>query len=309
MPTTIVTILSTNYAGSHFLSLLLGSHSQACHIGEVRRAVRGHRGGGEMGLCHLCNPPSNCPTVRNLDDIKPDDVYSQVLSNLADDGLRPKVLIDTSKRVDWAGRVMGHAEYQYKYIHLIRDPRAFVRRYLMNCVSLWSRTHLRRQAMFRGAAIRPYLLFSPQWKICLERWYDKNVEIADFLQRRNCDHQLVTYHDLATDTAGELSRLTNWMGLAFEPKQVEYWMFDHHGSQKLSYEWIKQQRTTGHLDVRWKDFLSPDVAHAIAEHRDVRRLLDRLSLTLGETGLSRKDRVPATRTDERKPVLPVRKAA
>ena len=36
MRKTIVYILSTNYAGSHYLSLLLGSNSRAKHLGEVK---------------------------------------------------------------------------------------------------------------------------------------------------------------------------------------------------------------------------------------------------------------------------------
>lgn len=290
MKKTIVTILSTNYAGSHFLSLLMGSHSQACHIGEVRRVVRGHGPGGEVGQCDLCNPPSQCPTVRNLVGIDIKTVYDRVFDNFAEEGLNPPILIDTSKRVDWARENLSSTLYDFKYIHLIRDPRAFIRRYILNNKSLKCQLHIRRQAAFRGEKWRPSHLFSPQWKVCLGRWYDKNAEIADFLRNNNCDHQVVTYRDLATDTAGELSRITSWLGLQFEPKQVEYWTFQHHGSQKFSYEWIKQQRKTGHLDVRWKEFLSPDTATAVARDPDVVGLLDRLSLSLDDMGLTRNER-------------------
>src|SRR2546428_11097791 len=34
---TIIYILSTNYAGSHYLSLLLGSNSRSIHLGEIKR--------------------------------------------------------------------------------------------------------------------------------------------------------------------------------------------------------------------------------------------------------------------------------
>jgi hypothetical protein len=150
------------------------------------------------------------------------------------------------------------------------------------------------------------MLFAPQWKACLGRWYDKNAEITDFLQKNNCDHQVVTYRDLATDTAGELTRLTSWLGLQFEPKQVEYWTFQHHGSQKFSYEWIKQQRKTGHLDIRWKEFLSAETAEAVANDPEVVSLLDRLSLSLDDMGLSRKARVAAVSTRQS---LPIAKSA
>src|SRR5689334_8422131 len=43
MKKTVVHILSTPYAGSHYLSLLLGSNSRALHLGEVFHLERGIR--------------------------------------------------------------------------------------------------------------------------------------------------------------------------------------------------------------------------------------------------------------------------
>ena len=35
MQKTVVTLLSTHYSGSHFLTSMLGSHSKAIYVGEV----------------------------------------------------------------------------------------------------------------------------------------------------------------------------------------------------------------------------------------------------------------------------------
>ena len=119
MQKTIVTILSTNYAGSHFLSLLLGSHSRACHLGELRRVVEGRAMAREVSFCHLCNPQSECPAIRGLTGAPAESTYAKVFENFASLGRHPQALIDASKRVEWASRFVNQSTYRFKYIHLI----------------------------------------------------------------------------------------------------------------------------------------------------------------------------------------------
>lgn len=281
MQKTVVTILSTNYAGSHFLSLLLGSHSQACHLGEVRHLGRGTR------PCLICQPPEKCPLVCNVNPGNIASLYETIFANFAAGGRPARTLIDTSKKIDWASRFLFDPTHQYRYIHLIRDPRALVRRYLLTHDSIKSALHLRRKAVLRGVRYRPNLLFAPQWKICAFKWLNQNMRIADFLERHRLDHQVVTYRDLAIDTPGEIKHLMEWMGFDYEPEQIRYWKFDHHGTQKSEYEWIKKKKKTGHIDLRWKDFLAAETSRDIVSDRDIVRLIDRLSLSLDETGLTR----------------------
>lgn len=287
MQKTIVTILSTNYAGSHFLSLLLGSHSRACHIGELRRIVEGRSLAREVSFCHLCDPQSECPAIRGLTGVPAESTYARVFENFAALGRHPQALIDASKLVEWANRFVNQSAYRFKYIHLIRDPRAIIRRDMLNKSDFWRRVHARRQAVFRGRKARLSLLFAPMWKVSLCKWYNKNVAIAEFLQRHGCDAQIVTYRDLATDTAVELRRLDAWIELPFEPAQIEYWQFDHHGSQKVRYDWVKEQKKTGYFDLRWKEFFAPETAAAIACESAVTSLSSRLSLRLDDIGLTR----------------------
>ncbi len=287
MDKTVVHILSTNYSGSHFLSLLLGSHSCACHLGETRKAtVREDKPYPESD-CWICDDPKNCPRVRGLKTVPVTAVYRKVFENLSADGLHPDLLVDNSKRVSWAQHFVGDASCRYKYVHLVRDPRALIRRWSNNYQTLSKRLHARRKAVLRGAGMRRKLLFAPDWKIYLHKWYEQNVAIADFLERHDCDFQVVTYRDIATETATELERLVPWLGLDFEPAQIEYWNFKHHGTQKSDYEWVARRRVTGHFDLRWQESLSPELSAAIAGDELVARLSDRLGLAITETGLTR----------------------
>ena len=287
MDKTIVTILSTNYSGSHFLSLLLGSHSRACHLGETRKAtVRANKAYPESN-CWICEDPQNCPRVRGLKTVPVTAVYHKLFENLAADGLHPDLLVDNSKRVSWAKQFIGDRQHQFKYVHLVRDPRALVRRWLMNYRTFTSRFHVRRKALFGGSSFRPEMLFAPDWKVCLQKWYDQNVAISNFLEEHGCDWRVATYRDIATDTTAELQRLVPWLGLSFEPTQVEYWNYKHHGTQKSEYEWVTKRHVTGHFDLRWQESLAPEVQASIIGDELVARLLCRLRLSITQTGLTR----------------------
>lgn len=283
MQRTIVTILSTNFAGSHFLSLLLGSHSKTIHLGEVYRLRRGIK---RMRSCQHCKPPDCCPIVRNVHPKEIKSIYRTIFTNLVTDGQEKLALIDTSKKVRWAKEFLRNAEFQFKYIHLVRDPRALVRRWLVGNDSLKSTFYHRYNAVFKGHSFRPRLLIAPRWKIFAYKWLDQNLKIANFLETHKLDHQVITYFDLASETSSEIMRLMRWIGLDFEPGQLQYWNVAQHGDEKADYEWVKRQKKQGHIDLRWKEFLSKHVCDAIISQPEITALLRRLSLVLGPDGLS-----------------------
>lgn len=41
-----------------------------------------------------------------------------------------------------------------------------------------------------------------------------------------------------------------WLGYEFEDGQIEYWKFEHHGSQKPKYKWIKEKEVKHYVDLR-----------------------------------------------------------
>ena len=151
MKQTVVSILSTPFAGSHFLSLMLGSNSRTRHVGELNLLAKKP---SERALVE-------CDLKRGhiLDGIGSEninDVY-QIIFSRVPPGI--DVLIDASKRVSWANRFIGDDRHARKYIHLIRDPRALVRRY--GTRSYFPRRFGHRWKLFRAfAASRPDLLFA-----------------------------------------------------------------------------------------------------------------------------------------------------
>lgn len=284
MRKSVAYILSTNYAGSHYLSLLLGSNSRAMHIGEVcqlRRPV------GEENLreCDL-----NRGSV--LADIGPDNIdriYDIIFSRV-DPGI--EVLIDTSKRIEgWADRFLSDDRYQLKFIHLIRDPRALVRRFGLR--STFYKQLRQRWKMLRAfPGSLPGLLFAPEPYVWLHVWLKQNQAITRFVRENRLDSAVVTYRDLALHTGPEVERLMNWLGAPYEPAQLEYWNFDHIGTQKRGYEWVKEKKTT-HFDLRWQTEMPNDIQAGIRANPRVRAYLADLGLRIADDGLTRLQSVPA----------------
>ena len=115
--------LSTNFAGSHFPSLMLGSHSRAQHVGEVRRL---HKRPRTKQPCFLCEASGECELFRDIDADGLEDLWPTLLSRVEEKIL---VLIDNSKKPSWAARFLADDRHEKKYIHLVRDPRALIRRW------------------------------------------------------------------------------------------------------------------------------------------------------------------------------------
>src|SRR5437016_3890965 len=114
MKKTVALILSTNYAGSHYLSLMLGSHSRAMHIGEIHR-VREGRTVGLDRVCWLCRDKGFCPIFSNIAPHEVARVYDIIFSRIDPN---VEVLIDNSKNArGWLEQFLGNDTFQRKYIH------------------------------------------------------------------------------------------------------------------------------------------------------------------------------------------------
>ncbi|HTB86073.1 MAG TPA: hypothetical protein VK742_20675 [Candidatus Sulfotelmatobacter sp.] len=274
----VLFILSTSYAGSHFLSLLLGSHSRTLHIGEVSRL-----GTDKFEVSELDWTAGGVFNGLGKKDLP--DIHQTVFSRSHPS---PEVLIDTSKTIQWAESFSHDNRHQKKYLHLIRDPRALVRRY-----GLQSTPESRRKIRWKLACKFPALAFSiwqaPETDLWMYQWLLQNQKITNFIRKNNFDSELVTYRDLATDQAGEITRLMRWLDLEYEPGQLEYWNRPHIGSQKRNYDWVKEKKTQ-HFDLRWQTELSPETQRRITENSRVRAYLADLKLKFIPDGLTHADK-------------------
>ncbi len=281
MRKTVATILSTNFAGSHFLSLMLGSHSRALHVGEVRRLRKQPQ---TKHPCFVCEASGECELFRDIPADGLGELWPTIFSRVPDS---IEVLVDNSKKPVWAERFLKDDRYAKKYVHLIRDPRALMRRWASDYDD-WPRRFEQRLTWGRRRPdLFPSMLRSGHRRFFLYKWLAKNQEITKFVRTNRLDCAIVTYRDLALFPDETLARLDRFLGLEPEAGQKEYWNFEHHGSQKPAYEWVKTEHKQ-FLDLRWKEFLSEEDQRWVLQESRVRRYLAEVGLEFVEDGLTLK---------------------
>ncbi|KAB7627335.1 hypothetical protein [Alkalilimnicola sp. S0819] len=279
----VVTILSSNYAGSHFLSLLIGSHTRAEHIGEIKHLRKPHSWRMRQ-YCKICDDQGKCPLQRSIDPERLDNIYQQIFANF---GGETSLLVDASKKWSWAARFADDKRIGHHYIHLLRDPRALVRRWEKTYGEQKKHLDQRWKVLGRSRQQALPLLFARRHRIYLEKWLQQNREISHFLQGKNLNYRVMSYRDLARDPARELTPVMAWLGFDFEPAQIEYWRQPHHGSRKYQYDWVEKQQVTGHFDLRWKRELPTATAESIAGNPRLQDYLSKQGLRLADDGLTR----------------------
>jgi len=267
MRKSVVFILSHNYSGSTWLSLLLGSHSQAFYVGELNKLYSKKY----PMPCAFCEKRGcECPYFCDVKQVHPSEIHNLMLARTG-----KQVLVDNSKRIKWSYRFLGDSSYQRKYIHLIKDPRAIY------C-----------SLLIRNRADE----FSD--------WAQRNTEIDAFLSEYELDKFVLTYNELAEQTDGALTRLCNWIGLGYEPAQKEYWRFEHHGpgengatsaflqnSRTSDQQFYSEYSRKNFVDLRWKEKLDGEILKSIEENPEVQRLFEDLRLEFSETGLQKQKEI------------------
>jgi hypothetical protein len=274
-PKKIVFILSTSYAGSHFLSLLLGSHSRALHIGEIALIDRPQLDSQELYF-------QSGNILEGLGQKNLPQIHQTIFSRVGPD---VEVLVDTSKKISWAKACLADNSCEKFFLHLIRDPRALTRRFALESTpQLTRKVRWKITRRFPSRALTAWAM--PESEVWTYRWLFQNREITRFIRAHSLNATVVTYHDLATNQSAEVARLMRWLGLDFEPAQLEYWNKPHIGSQKRNYDWVKEKKTQ-HFDLRWKTDLTPAIQQRIADNRHVQQYLADLKVKLAENGLVR----------------------
>jgi len=287
----IAYILSTNYAGSHFLGLQLGSHSQCASIGELHHFRRGLQ--KRPRACFRCELDSECPVLKGLDDVSISRYYSKIFENLADFDEKITTVIDNSKKVRWACRFVDMPGYTKKYIHLIRDPRALVRRWTIS----FDESTKKKMRIKTARRCWPHawdILTGDEANVYVWDWLYENRQISKFIQSNKLDAQIVTYHDLVFKTDPVLSELMAWLGYDYQPSQKEYWNFIHHGSGKRTIAHTEKKIYSG-TDQRWKTFLDSQTQQRAYSHRSANKYLDSIDLVYDiEAGLSKESAMTHT---------------
>lgn len=280
----VTQILSVNYSGSHLLAQLLGAHSKCASIGELKnlRKVR--------DPAHRRNLISDLARNSIYDDLvmRPESEWHEIIhARIAAAHPCVSMLVDNSKKIEWARRFVARADYRMRLVHLVRDPRALMRRWL----NLYSAArHMRQQRykqLLRSGARMGVALFGSDEDVLLQKWLVANRRITQFIAASGCPAIVLTYHDLATRTEDELQRLMPELGLKFERSQLEFGSGRSFGTRKAEYVELNQ-RSEIRFDCRWKEELPLQVQQTIVGNKEVGKYLGEIGLAFCDNGLTRR---------------------
>lgn len=280
----VVVILALPHSGSHLLSQLLGAHSRCASIGELHNYDKLTNRARE-GVRNVTHNYADDEIFSGLANTPVPEWHEKIMSGVRK--LRPGVttLIDNSKRTGWAKQHMKNPELEVIPVHLIRDPRALIRYWMLN---YQTDKELRRQRI-RHSRMAPLqaaaLLTCEPLELYVRKWLIRNEEVSRLLVGTGHSLNLVSYHDLAVSPGRTLARLMPLLDLEYEPEQLNYGAAEQHGTRKREYE----SAATGSridLDIRWQSFLDQSQIGRVTGDQRLIDYLQQIGLRFSESGLT-----------------------
>lgn len=286
MKNKVVFVLGIGRSGSTLLNYILGSHPDCFDLNEISKLpeiyfYRDHHqsfweGPGKFweekfspeemkmlvaGLSnHRITPYIPLKVERFIRELLGKDEilnsYSLISSKLG-----KKVLVDSSKYVDWVSKKLQSKEFRSGkvdgyLIHLIRDGRAVLNSYLR-----WDKNMTVEQ-------------FSRRWSHLMK---EDQIYFENFPSDRK---MMIRYEELASQPEATIQKICQMIGIPFQPEMLEYWKYDHFGIvgnfgtrslldkykgkktetkvEKIHGDYYEQQGFKIKLDLRWKTQLDPE---------------------------------------------------
>jgi len=278
----IVVLLGTNYSGSHLLSHLLSAHPSCFGVGELHRYQQLLDDGASAPVVSEYTAQ---PVYAGLDQQSVPDWHTTLTQRVERDLAIPApVIIDNSKKVRWVRRIAENLSNQITLVHLIRDPRALVLRWL-NTYDTPRRLRTQRLRVAKRVPSRAVQILTGDWpRVFVYKWLRENRQISDFVSSSGLSAHHVTYHDMVFDTESMLQGLMPKLGLDYSPQQLRFGESTHLGTTKTAHA-ETVQRSEIRPDIKWQTELDASVAQKIAENPDVLAYLASLGLVCGPAGL------------------------
>ena len=209
----LIFILSSNYSGSHFLSLLLGSHSRGEHLGELKNIYKSF----DAVSCHICEELDNCRLYHDIKKFPKSELYKELFSRV--DG-KVEFLVDISKKTEWYANFIPNAEYDIRLIHLVRDPRALARRWLIRFGEKQIGPRERIKQIRKNPLKTGKLLFGDLLNVCIYKWISQKGGAQFFDQRWR---EFLTKSQIEEiEKNRDLQSLLEQFSLRFSPEGLEH---------------------------------------------------------------------------------------
>jgi hypothetical protein len=268
---TAVFILSSPHSGSTWTGYVLGSNPASAFLGEYHRAWND----GLRAPCIVCNARGLgfCKVLSDLEDEPVERAFDLAFARTG-----KRVIVDSSKDVEWIRSFRTDDPADIRLVHLVRDPRGF---------------YASAKRRVRDGLDQ-----------VMSKWCKENEDFRDFIAASGLSGVTASYDLLAQSPETEFCRLFEFCGMAFREESLRYWNVEHHAwagngaSHALlkgsgydcplvtgDVDFYKEKSQTLFHDLRWRLALTPAESTSIENNRRVRRLLRSLGFSLTETGI------------------------
>lgn len=229
----IVHIVSLSHSGSTLLGNVLGSHDKMMHIGELYAATKQN---DAKVKCMFCLDEQICELwgseltrpylgrqlkifekytkdrtsflrkiINTFNNYDSGDLYEKIIASTLAIRVKPDVLIDSSKNTIWAKYQMISDKFDHKVIFIYRDLRA-----------IWASKIRKFGDSKKGHGTLDIL--GPWLEGVLT--FQKNLETEQFTT--------INYEDFVLNPHDEIKRLTEFIGLSYNEKMLDYNQVEHH---------------------------------------------------------------------------------
>ena len=277
----VVFILASNYSGSHLLARLLDGHSACASVGELRNLVKFLAQPEPNASGTVADYHSN-PLFTGLSQSRSADWHGMLLQRIGAGEPGVTTLIDNSKRLDWLEQCLTEADVSPRCIHLLRDPRALVRRWRATFDIAEVRRVRLREARRQW---RPSLLTVADAELYGWRWLRENAAVSAWLTQHAYPAATLSYEELVTAPARALARVMSTVGLAFESGQLDLQKRPERGTRKIGWPSDRAGIEALRMDLRWRADLSRVDQDNVAAMAPLRDYLASLGYIMTESGL------------------------
>jgi hypothetical protein len=278
---TAVFILSSMHSGSTWIGYVLGSGPESAFVGEYYRAWNE----AIRVPCTVC-AAKGLPACEVLHDVEKAPANSAM--ELAAQRTGKRVIVDSSKTVDWIRVFDKQAGWEERVILIVKDPRGYY-----------------ESAKRRGSC---------DVAETMTRWVKENQAFRDYLLNSGLPSVTVSYDLLAQSPISRYRQLFKFCGMTFSREALAYWRVEHHGFaangatdallKNSAFKNVPAHFATGDdsfyskasmtlfRDERWRTALSSQELQAIKQNTEVRDLLSSFGLALTDHGVKEERRWP-----------------
>lgn len=201
----LIGILSCRYSGSTILDYMLGSHSNALSLTEIRPFIVGGR---KPFICKSCYPPRSCPIytrdfTEKLLQIGPSSqIYEEISQKTG-----VNILIDSSKNIPWFEKTLaGKDSKDVLLVHISKSPEEYG----------GSERNKSGQMAINSV------------KEIGDIWWRTNNSTLKFLYYSPYQTLSIRYKDLIEFPKETLETILGCVDENYEPGIENFWNFPHH---------------------------------------------------------------------------------